>query len=331
MAFDWPRFLEQHHIEYVTQGANVARGNINIACPFCADDPSHHLGISLSGKGWGCWRRPDHRGKSNSRLVQALLRCTTEEAHRIVGSTTHIPSDFLAQIKANMAPPALDVEDRGIELPPEFKTFKERPSAQLFAGYLAKRGFSENVIWHLTEDYGIYYSTRGPFKGRILFTVRSNGHLVAWTGRTVYPNEMLRYKSLTTDPEKAKLEGHEPAVAALNHFLLWADDLPKMDADTIYLVEGPFDALKVRVLGAREGIVATCLFTNHPTVEQKDRLHDILPRYKHRYVMLDRDATPAALRIASELALLDLKVRILPRGVKDPGELTRDQLLHFGD
>ena len=329
MAFDFIRFFTQYNIAYVERGPNVARGNVNIQCPFCGvDDPSHHMGVSIDSINWGCWRRKEHRGRNPARLVQALLRCSSDEAKRIVGHTTFVPEDFLSMVQANLDPPETTEPSRHLCLLDEFKPIGNLPSARLYTRYLRGRGFAAKQILRMTEYYDLLYCTRGPYRGRIIFPITMNGKLVSWTGRSVYPG-VPRYKSLTTKPEKAQAEGVELAIGAVNHYLLWYDDLEDVDADTIYVVEGPFDALKVTVLGAAYGIVATCLFTSAPTPEQVELLNILLPRFKHQRIMLDRDMFPTALRIASQFPGLLVKPQLLPKGVKDPGELTSNQLLNL--
>src|SRR3990170_3506093 len=64
--------LKSKRILYLDSGSNVSRGNINICCPFCPDDPSYHLGINLETGYWGCWRDSGHRGVTLKRLFKAL-------------------------------------------------------------------------------------------------------------------------------------------------------------------------------------------------------------------------------------------------------------------
>src|SRR6185436_20537355 len=86
MAIDWRAFFRRHNIDYVTSGPNASKGRLQIKCPFCGqDDPSEHMGVSIRGKGWSCWRNAGHRGVSSERLIQALLRCSSEEAKRLIG------------------------------------------------------------------------------------------------------------------------------------------------------------------------------------------------------------------------------------------------------
>lgn len=325
MAFDWPRFLDQHNIEYLTSGPSVSKGNVAIHCPFCGDeDPSHHMGISLNGRGWGCWRKPDHRGRSAARLVQALLHCSMEQALRIVGDTTFIPEDFLGRVQQAVSP-LIEAQDtsRVLELPEEFKPFKDLPSARPFVNYLKRRDFADDDIWSLTDRFDIRYCTRGPYRGRIIFPVHdSQGALVSWTGRAIDQRVELRYKTLSNDREKAEAEGSEPALAPINHYVLWQDLLFKSDKiDDLFVHEGPFDALKTAVLGRRHFIGATALFRSHATAEQLDVLHELLPRFRGRHILLDRGMFASALKLAADLvAVGNVDALSLPDYRKDPGE-----------
>lgn len=323
MAFDWIEFLDQYHISYVTSGPSVTRGNIAVRCPWCAsEDPSTHMGISLEGKGWHCWRQSDHRGRNPTRLVQALLHCSADQASQIVGySSSLIGDDFLEQVKQRM--PDEDgkspAQESKLALPAVFKPLKQLPSARPYLGYLSSRGFDPLAL----TDYGIRYCTSGPYHGRIVFPVYREGRLIAWTGRSIYPDEEKRYKTLSPNADKAAAEGYDPAVTPINHQVLFHDLLLKLSADTLCICEGPFDALKVMMLGRSRGVVATCLFTNQPTIEQVDLLYDLAPRFSRRFLLLDRDMFYTAIKTSSSLTGLELVPLLLPDGIKDPGELDR--------
>lgn len=332
MAFDWRDFLDQYHVPYVTSGHSVARGNVAVRCPWCGpEDPSTHMGISLDGKGWGCWRRSDHRGRQPARLVAALLNCSMERAYQIVGiSSNIIGEDFLAQVNNTLAPPGEPERAGKLAMPDEFRLLAGRPSARPYNNYLRKRGFADPAS--LARDFDLRYCTRGPYHGRIIFPIRFQGELMSWSGRSIYPTEPMRYKVLSSKPERAEKEGLGLARGPNSHYLLFYDELVKAKARALYICEGPFDALKIMVLGRPHGVVATCLFTNAPTIEQVDLLYDLAPRFAERYLLLDRDMFYMAVRVSSELSGLDLKPVMLPPGVKDPGELTDGlfQQLVFG-
>jgi hypothetical protein len=85
--FDWQTFLREHRIAFITQGANVKRGELNIKCPFCGSaDPSQHMGLNLDTGWYSCWRnRAQHSGKSPVRLIMALLRVPYHRARELAG------------------------------------------------------------------------------------------------------------------------------------------------------------------------------------------------------------------------------------------------------
>lgn len=334
MAFDWLHFLDQYHIDYVTEGPNVAKNNINTRCPFCEDDPSHHMGISLEGKGWSCWRtksNPEgHRGKNPARLVHALLGCSYERAKEITGSNVNIPEDFMGAVMKQMNPAVVADRKDKLELLPDFKRFdKLLPSSTPFLNYLKyRRSIAPKTVKRFTVEYDIHYCTRGPYRGRIIFPVYHNGKLVSWTGRTIYDKEIVRYKTLPNDSDKAEREGVPLSIGPINNYLLWLDDLWNSDAEHICITEGPFDALKVDVLGRGKGIVATCLFGAYPTDTQFELLYGLLPRFKRRSFLLDRAAYPFAMQAAMVMSNhIQVDCPMLPSSVKDPGEITQSDLL----
>jgi hypothetical protein len=286
------------------------------------------MGISIDGKGWGCWRRSDHRGRSPVRLVQALIGCSDEQARHIVGYTSSlIPDDFFAQVSQALSPSPEPALGGTLSLPDEFRPLSLLPSARPYIAYLQRRGFDDPVS--LSPDYGLCYCTRGPYHGRIIFPIYHESKLMSWSARSIYPTEPMRYKVLSTRPERAEAEGYEQARGASSHYLLFFDILMKSTATTLYVCEGPFDALKIMVLG-RGRAVATCLFTNSPTLEQVDLLYELVPRFENRHLLLDRDMFFMSVKVSSDLSGLELIPTMLPEGVKDPGELTAETFSALG-
>ena len=329
MAFEWISFLDSHGIFYATSGPNVSRGHVAVHCPFCGPaDPSQHMSINIAGAGWKCWRRDEHRGKSPVYLVQALLNTTLDRARGIVGDQVFIPEgDFMSQVMSRVNPEHVSTPGRKLVMPDEFKRIEDQPSARRIINYLTgpTRQFTLKQVMNMSRYYGLRYSMRGSYKGRIIFPIKYQGELVSWTGRSIYPNETLRYKTLSTDPEREAT----PAIGPINDYLLFHDSLLKNvdNFDTIVLCEGPFDALKVRVIGKRYGITATCFFTASPSQRQIDALHDVMPRYKRRYILLDRGTLATAMKVLSQLLVLRPEALLLPDRIKDPGLLTERELL----
>jgi hypothetical protein len=313
--FDWTGFLDSRRIPYVTSGPNVSKGNIAIHCPFCgAADTSQHLSISLEGKGWSCWRkRGEHRGKSPVRLIAALLGCSFAQAADIAGVRTHITEDFQSRVQAALRPQEAIPPSKLLRMPKSFIPFDQ--------GTVLIRPFRNHIVqtrripWDafliLGQLFDLRYCTEGKFAGRIIFPIRYRDRLVAWTGRSIRKGETLRYRA--TDPE-------EDGGDNISDYILWYDELLKERANTIYVCEGPFDALKVWYLGQDHGIVSTCFFTSSPSARQIDRLYDVLARFRHRFLLLDQGTLSTAMRVQMQTTL-GLVVRHLPSNIKDPGEL----------
>jgi hypothetical protein len=222
---------------------------------------------------------------------------------------------------------------KGLKMPKEFLPIKDTVSAKHFRAYLRERRYSYEQIDRMTKEYGIRYCKRGPFSGRIIFPIFYEGKLVTWTGRTIFISETLRYKTLTVDADRANVLGLEPAAGNISEFLLWYDDLMGDDCEAIYIVEGPFDALRIRSLGRKLGITATCFFTSAPSKTQTELFYDLLPKYKKRYLLLDEGTIAKSMRI--EAGLGDwvmgqgIDIVYLPPGIKDPGELTKKEFMQF--
>lgn len=320
--FDWLGLLDSNGIEYRVTG----REQVSITCPFCLDDPSMHMSINIEGLGWRCWRQPaEHFGKNPNRLIAALLNIDRAQAAEITGSNTFVPSNFLERTLKALRPPP-PPQPKPLTLPDEFQPLSPSVLCRPYVNYLAKRGFSLDEIYAF-HKYGIYYCKHGAYHGRIIFTVNMNKQLMTWTGRTVSTTNDLRYLTLSPSIEKAEREGTNPALGAITDYVLWHDHLKRADADTLILCEGPFDALKVRRLGRKEGIVATCLFTSRATPQQADLLMEVFPRFKRRYLILDRNTLPLATRVLQNFDYNRVKLLTLPDGVKDPGELSSPQQL----
>lgn len=327
MAFNWIGFLDANHVHYATTGPNVSRGNVAVKCPWCgAQDPSEHMSINLDKGAWRCFRRPaEHYGKSPARLVMALIGCSPERARSIVGESVFIPDDFLGAVQGlvNPAPPEAR---KALILPDEFKSFRDlKRSSKPFVDYLRKRKFTLPQIKRFSRDYDMYYATSGRMKGRVVFAIYFEDELVTWTGRTIYPDQDLRYKTLSIDSEKEPT----PAVQAITQYLLFYDDLleNKHDCHTLMFCEGPFDALKVNVVGRPHGIAATCFFTASPSRTQIDLAGELISRYRHRFLLLDRGTLATALRAQIDMHSLKLRVLTLPEHLKDPGEIDEPTLL----
>lgn len=329
--FDWLRFFEENGIEYVTRGHNARRGVAATACPMCGNDPSHHMGVSIAGQGWWhCWRNEtQHAGKAPHRLIMAYLGCSYEEAARIAGAggtgvaTTDDTFDAtiagLLGLRSEPRPASptelrftediLPLEDRGM-------------AGKLALPYLRRsRDYPGDEALELIDMYGLRFAQRGPYAYRIVVPVVAGDRLVNWTGRSVAKSEELRYKSLSTDPEKAAAQRLPVALAVVKDCLLDYDELAR-GGRVLVVCEGPFDAFRVRFFGERYGIRSTCVFSKSVLPAQLDLLASVAELYEERYTAFDDDAFDTILGMPDYLNFRSLT---LPRGAHDPAELTESQ------
>jgi hypothetical protein len=304
-TFDWKTFLRDRGIEYIESGRTATRGNIAINCPMCGNDHSFYLSISTEGKGWHCWRNPAHKG-STEYLVAALTHSSIEQAKLVVDSGAALPTDFLFTVHSLLSedePANIEVKPR--EMPTAFRSFTDKNSfVYPYLIYLSQRG----IDTFDANQFGLKYCVVGDYAGRIIFPVYYKGELMCWTGRSISPKTALRYKTSST-------EDGPP----ITDYLLWHDQLLEGGRDLV-LCEGPFDSLKVNVLGWRFGVRSTCFTTSFPSDEQVNKLQSIIPLFERTIVILDEGMTHNTLRLKAKLATHRIKgVNLITR--KDPGEL----------
>lgn len=340
MNFDWVSFLRQHGIPYTTGGKHVTRGNVGVSCPWCGGaDRSDHLGISLEGKGYSCWKnREEHKGVAPHRLVMALIGCSYEEARTIVGYDADafgegIPDSRLGSALEKMmgASRARPAVVKPIEFTPEIRPLS-RPvglAGHGFWNYLeAERGYQPHESPDLVRRYDLHYSARGPFAYRIVFPIRHPVGMVNWTGRTILRREELRYRTLSADPEKAKKSGLPRAPLRADECLWNYDYLCGCDCDTLVVLEGPFDAARVDFYGREHGVAATCIFKKYVSDDQAALLAAVRPRFRRAFLGLDPDAFLDGIAGADRLAFLELSsMPALPAEREDPAEMSREEVL----
>jgi hypothetical protein len=308
MSFDWQNFLDRHHIAYRDHGPNVGKDHVVTHCPMCSHaDTGMHMSISTEGKGWRCWRDHSHCGRSPVKLVQALLNTDWNTAAALCGFAgeqpvqVHTRQSFLDTVKRLMAPQ--QEEPAMVTIPDSARSLTlTLPIARPYRLYLRDRGFDDMRV---LDAYDIMFEARNRrWHGRILFPVKHEGQVVAMTGRGISDQAEPRYL----------------AEGPVDRYLIWADRFPK-HALTLVLTEGPFDALKVNVLGNAKGIYATCCMTSDFSQHQRALLHTLMPRFARTLVLFDKGNESGAMRLASHFPGR-MHIATLPAYADDPAELT---------
>lgn len=322
MSINWLEFLEAHNIEYISRGPSTSRDNVYVHCIFCGDaDRGYHLGISLNGKGWGCWRESAHRGRSPVRLIQALLRCSWQEANRMAFGGQRVPKadsgllDVVVQLLGKGSPPRIE---RNLKLLDVFERLTVHPTPHYH--YMRSRSFFPSDIEELADRFNLRICwNRGPqqWRWRLIVPVYDERkRLLTWTGRAVGDTE-LRYRTLTVHP---KSENEITALAPITNCFLNLSEIIE-GGEFLVLVEGPFDCFRVALESDSFGAGTGCLFGKTISPAQLDVLASVRHLYKSIFLLLDPDAKIGALRLSSQLAALNV-TPILLDGDADPGDLS---------
>lgn len=330
---DWRRLLDEHRITYIERGANVSRGELNIACPFCGSaDPSYHLGLNLDTGWWACWRNQNHRGKSPVRLLVALLRISYWKARELAGlGADYVDPDGFDEVAARiMGRQQLtrveEVRRDFLDLPKDYQPINKRtpsgaPSFRRWLAYLEGRGFPARDHDLLADQYLLKATHTGKFSDRIILPYLVNGEVVTWTGRAIADAE-IRYRDLSREesliPPKETFYNHDAIIEG---------------GKALLVTEGPFDALKLDFYGRKQGVRAVALSTNSIREEQIFLLEEAAGQFDSTIVMLD---TATSLGVVDSMRLKErmshipnIKLQATPYGRKDGGELSPREVVKF--
>lgn len=301
------QFLEENGISYKERGKNILKDHVGIKCPLCFDDRSQHCNINLKTGRFFCWRdKENHKG--DFRFLTLVL---TGKRHEFLETVDDVDMDKM-------------FGDEGISQARNLPNFNFRKLSQspinVFHKYLKKRGFEDT--YDLCSRYDIRYDTESEkWAWRVIFPIYQKGRLVSWVGRHVSDTAYLKYR------ESSKLESVIPPSDCLYNF----DELYKKGGEYLIITEGIFDALKIDCFGP-ENVRATCLFTKYlKSNKQLVLLHELKFRFKVYCILLDNDAYFDTLPLFDDLNVVgqSLKVLQLPSFLKDPGDMTKEQVENF--
>lgn len=318
-VMDWESFLRERGMTYRSTGKNVKREHINIPCPFCGPaDPSEHMGLELSTGAWGCWRDKNHRGRKPQRLIVALLRCTWDEADQLVeGFIEDVGIEELIKRAKALGTKVRNhiTELTAIKFLSNMKKIKREGTTSAAYRYLQKRGWEHPTdVATLSRRYRLRYAPYGDFGCRLIIPFLIEKKIVGWTGRAIGKAE-LRYVS-------------HPSSEVVKR-LLFNYDAAADGGETLLVVEGPLDTLKMDFVGWRKQVRAVGLLGTGYTQPQINMLFDLGRRFERVVVLLDADAEAVAMSLQTELSLLGAEIAFLPNGIKDPGEFTLREASRF--
>jgi len=334
--FNFVAFCKEFDIPFVTSGENVkrikgtTRKEINVKCPFCADDgdpdPSYHLGIDPVNHRFSCWRNKEkHSGKRLTRVLAKLAGISWQEAKRRLGDNSawydedlitrffDDPIGFFEQDQEIYRKPS------PVKLPSQFRNFSKYPTSQQpFKAYLSRRGFHD--VDALIKEYNLHYSISGTYQDRLIVPVTNeNGEIVNWTGRSIKEDD-IRYLSGSED---------DGIPWSIKDSLLNEHSLLEGTWDTLYLLEGPFDSLKVDFYVKEYGHRATCLFGLTMSDSQLNKLANLKSHFNKIITVLDANEIASTLNVYSNSnsVVSNLGFKFLNDSYSDPGAMNQDEIL----
>ncbi len=318
---DWRAFCEEYRIDTAEGGSSTKKNNLYVECPWCCNDKKR-LGMDLDPPHyWGCWLDKTHRGKSSVRLIMALARISYEEACDVAGiqpnysDLQELIGDFV-QLQRNgisTVPAHNDQSDsRNCEIDPyqiPNTWFDLRPRGKLsrpFIDYLGKRGLPpECCIRYQLMASGSKHG-RDQYRNRVISSVVVDGQIVAITARAIDRNP---YRYLT-DPDGVP-----------NRVLFNTQHVT--GGDTLVLVEGPYDAMKLDWAAHVSGLSVHTVASMGVVLsrDKETALQGLMERYKRTVVLFDQAALTEALDLQQRLCK-EIEIAQLPEGISDPGEFT---------
>ncbi len=153
--------------------------------------------------------------------------------------------------------------------------------------YLLGRGMPGGRLDALIPLFDLRFDEQ---ERRVVFPVREAGKDLGYTARAIDANERKRWLSHPVEG------GHKTVI--------YEPDRVLAGGNTLFVVEGPFDALMVMAaIQPGNDSVATAFFGSLPTDQQLTYITAAIPLFRMVYIMLDANVYGRCRRLAEQLAL----------------------------
>jgi hypothetical protein len=154
--------------------------------------------------------------------------------------------------------------------------------------YLVGRGMPAERLDELIARFELRFDEQ---ERRVVFPVREDGRELGYTARAIDAKERKRWLSYPLEG------GHKTTI--------YDADRVQHGGNTLFVVEGPFDALMVTAaMQSVSDSVATAFFGSLPTEAQLALVVAAVPSYRMVYMMLDANVWGRCRRLAREIAKL---------------------------
>jgi len=159
-------------------------------------------------------------------------------------------------------------------------------TAQPGYDYLVGRGMPAERLDELIARFALRFDEE---ERRVVFPVREGGRDLGHTARSIDAGQRKRWLSYPVEG------GHKTTI--------YEADRVRSGGNTLFVVEGPFDALMVTAAIAPENdSVATAFFGSLPTEAQLTLVVAAVPFHRMVYMMLDANVWGRCRRLAREVA-----------------------------
>jgi hypothetical protein len=160
--------------------------------------------------------------------------------------------------------------------------------AQLGYDYLVGRGVPGERLDELITRFDLRFDEQ---ERRVVFPVRDGGRDLGYTARAIDARQRKRWLSYPVEG------GHKTTI--------YDADRVQHGGNTLFVVEGPFDALMVTAaIQPGNNSVATAFFGSLPTDAQLALVVAAVPFYRMVYMMLDANVWGRCRRLAREVGKL---------------------------
>jgi len=154
--------------------------------------------------------------------------------------------------------------------------------------YLVGRGVPAQRLDELIPQFDLRFDEQ---ERRVVFPVREAGRDLGYTARSIDARQRKRWLSYPVEG------GHKTTI--------YAADRVQAGGNTLFVVEGPFDALMVTAaIQPGNDSVATAFFGSLPTDVQLALIVSAVPLFRMVYMLLDANVWGRCRRLAREVAKL---------------------------
>ncbi|MBR4396787.1 MAG: toprim domain-containing protein [Methanobrevibacter sp.] len=311
MAIDFKRLFNDTGIPHRD---DEKRSWIHVNCPFCKNPADTHFngGFYQLNPHFYCWRCGSH---SHYDAVAKVLNISISQVKELFDTYNYISKE-----KA----PVRIARGQNLELPGYHLDDNEKE-------YLSGRGFDPDYLQSKFHIRG--GGTIGEWSYRILIPIYYHDVLVSWTGRSILSKDYQKEHKI---PRYKNLSIEQSVINPKEIFF----NLDNCDKDSVILVEGPFDVLRM-------GDDTICSLGTSVTREQELFLKN---HFKKVFIAFDNE--PAAQEKARHLGMnlnsAGMKVEVVnicedyykdifddetqewikvPKN--DPGELTENEVMQI--